>query len=189
MGLLICKNGLIWAWSGCSIELKFHQHQDFTILWKSNDNNWNLNWRMKVKCRVPILWSIRCHNQTIQSHPNFTNTHSLPCSSHPMVGLWIWCHFQNYQILDPCPCRASLRPPPQKAQNFNPKKKALSPVIKGAKFYKIIYVCVYVCMYICVGVCVYICNGCLPFLLLLVILRITQIYYRITNWHVTYHKK
>ena len=44
-------------------------------------------------------------------------------------------------------------------------------------------------MYICVGVHVYIYNGCLPFLLLLVILRIKQIYYRITNRHVTYHTK
>ena len=32
-------------------------------------------------------------------------------------------------------------------------------------------------MYICVGVHVYIYNGCLPFLLLLVILRIKQIYF------------
>ena len=133
MGLLICENGLIWAQSGCSIELKFHQHQYFTMLCKSSGKNWNLNWRMKVICRVPIFWSVHSHNQTIQSHPNFTNTHSLPCSSHPMVVLWIWCHFQNCQIVDPCPYRAGLRPPPQKAQNFTHKKKGIVPYYKRLK--------------------------------------------------------
>ena len=144
IGLLICKNGLIWARSNCSIDLKFHQHQYFNMLCKSNGKNWNLNWHMKVTCCVPILWSVRSHNQTIQSHPNFTNTHTLPCSSHPMVGLWICCHFQNCQILDSCPCKAGLRPSPN------------APTKKGSKFYKIIYVCVcvYVCLYIYVCVCV-----------------------------------
>ena len=132
-----------------------------------------------VACYVLVLWLIHSHNQTIQSHPNFTNTHTLPCSSHPMVGLWIWCHFQNYQILDSCPCKAGLRPSPN------------APTKKGSKFYEIIYVCVcvYVCLYICVCVCVCVYNGCLHFLLSLVVLRITKICYRITNWHVTYHKE
>ena len=143
MGLLICKNGLIWARSGCSIEFKFHQHQYFTMQCKSNSKNWNLNWRMKVKCCVPVLWSVYFHNQTIQSHPNFTNTHSLPCSSHPMVGLWIWCHFQNCQILDPCPLQGWPKA-------LTTKGSTLYPIIKGSTFHKIIcmYVYIYVCIYV-----------------------------------------
>ena len=133
MGQLICKNGLIWARPDCSIELKFHQHQYFTMLCKSNGKNWNLNWHMKVTYCIPVLWSVYSHNQTIQSHPNFTNTHSLLCSSLPMVELWIWCYFQNCQILDPCPCKTGLRPPPQKAQKFTPKKKAIVPYYKRLK--------------------------------------------------------